>query len=752
MVQLIDEMLEQEVIVPSSSPWASPIVLVAKKDGSTRFCVDYRKLNAITKLDVFPLPRIDDSLDLLSGAKYFSSLDLASGYWQVGMAPTAQEKTAFTTHTGLYEFQVMPFGLCNAPATFQRLMENVLTGMARDKCLVYLDDILVIGQSPDEHLSNLREVFTRLQSDGLRLKPSKCRLLKEEVEYLGHVVSQHGVKAYPKKVIAVTKFPPPKDLRALQAFLGLMSYYRRFIPCFSSVPQPLFTLTRKDIPFKWSVKCDTAFSHPKKLLTKSPILASPPFGEEFLLEVDASGVGLGAVLSQKQPDGICRPIAFTSRTLQQHERNYGISELEGLGVVWAVKHFRHYLYGHHCTVFTDHEALKSLLNKVHPSGKLARWGMALQELNLKIEYQPGKANARADALSRYPVSLLASDCSNTQTAVVVAKLDSASSNVESGEERTLEERQKDDPSLAAILAYLQKRELPEEEKAARELVLGEPMYTVVDGVLYHVERDKTLRIIPPTADRRKLFLEAHEGPFPGHLREAKMYSQLSRYYWWWGMRKDISQWCRACLVCAKHGIGRPPKHFLTPIPVDGPFDRVGIDVLKMPKTKHGNAYIVVFVDYLTKWPEAFTTPDQTSLTIAKLFVEKIISRHGVPHQLLSDRGPAFLSKLFQRELIPLHDYHTTMTQRMSEMWAAAQKNVRRAQRRQKHYHDRRAREDKFKVGERVFVHTPTLKSGPAHKLASPFKGPYRIVTTCDSGVEVVDVGNPRSPPIRVALG
>ena len=196
------------------------------------------------------------------------------------------------------------------------------------------------------------------------------------------------------------------------------------------------------------------------------------------------------------------------------------------------------------------------------------------------------------------------------------------------------------------MAYLQKRELPEEEKAVRELVLGEPMYTVVDGVLYHVERDKTLRIIPPTADRRKLFLEAHEGPFSGHLREAKMYSQLSRYYWWWGMRKDISQWCRACLVCAKHGIGRPTKPLLTAIPVDGPFDRVGVDVLKMPKTKHGNTYIVVFMDYLTKWPEAFATPDHSSLTIAKLFVEKIISRHGVPHQLLFNRGPAFLSKLF----------------------------------------------------------------------------------------------------------
>ena len=230
--------------MPSLIPWASPIVLVAKTDRSTRFCVDYHRLNSITKLDVFPLPRIDDSLDLLSGTRYFS-LDLASGYWQVGMSPTAQEKMVFLTHTGHYEFTVMPFGLCNAPATFQRLMENILAGLSCDKCLVYLDDILVIGQSLEEHLSNLREVFTRLRRAGLRLKPTKCKLLRKEVEFRGHVVSEHGISADPKKVIAVTEFPQPSDLRALRTFLGLTSYYRRFVPCFSSVAQPLYALTSK---------------------------------------------------------------------------------------------------------------------------------------------------------------------------------------------------------------------------------------------------------------------------------------------------------------------------------------------------------------------------------------------------------------------------------------------------------------------------------------------------------------------------
>ena len=840
VTQLIDEMLDQGVVVPSSSPWASPIVLVAKKDGSMRFCVDYRKLNAITKLDVYPLPRIDDSLDLLANTKYLTSLDLASGYWQVGMEPASQEKTAFITYSGLYEFTVMPFGLCNAPATFQRLMENVLAGLAREKCIVYLDDVLVIGQTFQDHLTNLRDVFTRLLKAGLKLKPTKCKLAQRKVEFLGYVVSDGGISADPKKVMAVSDFPKPTDLKSLRSFLGLTSYYRRFVPCFSSVAQPLYSLTRKDAPYEWSLDCEAAFAQLKSLLTNAPVLAYPQFGKEFLLETDASGVGLGAVLSQEQPDGTVRPIAFASRTLQPHEKNYGISELEALGVVWAVKHFRHYLYGHHCTVFTDHEALKSLLNTPQPSGKLARWGMALQELDLKVEYRPGRTNTRADALSRYPTSLLAIDRSDTQTAAVVANVRTSSSVAESGEGEKLSGRQRWDPDLLLIIRYLEDGELPQDEKTARELVLGASQFTIIDEVLYHVEPDKTLRVIPPTSDRHQLFKEAHEGSFSGHLREVKIHSQLCRQYWWPGMRKDITHWCRACLLCATRSVGHPVKPPLTPIPVKGPFDRVGVDVVQLPMTRRGNKYAVVFMDYLTKWPEVFATPNQTAPTIAKIFVEEIVSRHGVPHQLLSDRGPSFLSKLFlgvcsllgtkkvntsayhpqtdglverfnrtlinmlskrvgarewdellpyvlfayrsmlqtstgespfrllygrdpqlpteavlcppvQRDLIQLDDYNTTMTQMMSEAWELAQRNLKKAQKKQKFHHDKKSRNSDFQVGDRVFVFMPVLKSGPAHKLARPFKGPFRVIGMYPTGVEVVPVDKPKASSIRVAL-
>ena len=368
------------------------------------------------------------------------------------------------------------------------------------------------------------------------------------------------------------------------------------------------------------------------------------FEEDFLLETDASGEGLGAVLSQRQKDNTIRPLAFASRTLQPHEKNYGISELEGLGVVWGVKHFRHYLYGYRCTVFTDHEALKSLLNTLHPSGKLARWGMALQELDLKIEYRPGSGNKKADALSRHPVRPLIDDDANQPTPAVVATLEaSTDGNKVSG--ITLREKQRLDPDLRLLIAFLEDHALPEDDRKARELVLGRAQYTMIEGVLYRIESDKTLRVVVPVGDRENLFKEAHSGKCGGHLREVKIHSQLSRHYWWPGMRQDITKWCRACLVCATRSVGKPIKPSLTPIPVCGPFDRVGVDVLQLPKSSHGHRYAVVFMDYLTKWPEVFPAADQSAPTIAKLLVERVISRHGVPRELLSDRGASFLSKL-----------------------------------------------------------------------------------------------------------
>ena len=297
----VECMLKEDVIQPSSSAWASPIVLVTKKDGSVRFCVDYRKLNGLTRKDAYPLPRITECLDTLAGAKWFCTLDLASGYWQVPMAEKDRPKTAFTVGGGLYEFKVLPFGLCNALATFERLMELVLSGLQWKQCLVYLDDIIVFGDSFDKTLANLDSVFCRLRSAGLTLKPKKCFLFKTSVKFLGHIVSEEGVACDPDKIAAVQSCPTPKDRTEMRHFLGLASYYRRFIPNFSTIAAPLNALTCTNVTFSWSQDCEVAFNQLKTLLTSAPVLSFPRAdGGEFVLDTDASNVGIGAVLSQIQ--------------------------------------------------------------------------------------------------------------------------------------------------------------------------------------------------------------------------------------------------------------------------------------------------------------------------------------------------------------------------------------------------------------------------------------------------------------------
>lgn len=366
-------------------------------------------------------------------------------------------------------------------------------------------------------------------------------------------------------------------------------------------------------------------------------------------------------MSQEQSDGTTRPIAYASRTLQKHEQNYGITELEGLAVVWAAKHFRHYLYGHSCHIYTDHEALKALLNTPHPSGKLARWGLILQELDVVIHYQPGRKNMKADALSRHPLEPAEANEEEDHRVVAAIDREPAQAGDKPLSTLTLSDRQHQDLQLRPLILFQEKGSLPDDPVEAKVVVASQTQYTLIDGVLYHVKSDGSLRIVPPQGERRVLFDDVHSGAFGAHLGDVKTYSTLSRHYWWPRMRSDIATWSKSCLVCATRYVGKPTKPYLTPIPVGGPFDRVGVDVLQLPKSSKGNQYAVVFIDYLTKWPEVFATRDQTSLTIAKLLVEKIVPRHGVPSQLLSDRGAAFLSGLMQElyHLLGIHKVNTT---------------------------------------------------------------------------------------------
>ena len=394
------EMLVDGVAEPSESPWASPIVLVNKKEGSVRFCVDYRALNKVTKRDVYPLPRIDDLLGALDGMRYFSSLDLKSGYWHISMAEQDKEKTAFITPGGLYQFRVMPFGLTNAPATFQRMMDLVLAGIKWQHCLVYLDDVLVFSRSFDEHLEHLVSVFDRLRKAGLKLAPKKCHICRMQVHYLGHVVSARGISVDPAKTSALALFPVPMSVENVRSFLGIAGYYRRFILNFASRAEPLSALLRAEAPFVWSEACEQAFNDIKTALQQPPVLCHPDYAKPFVIDTDASGVGLGATLSQLSAVGVERVVAYASRTLTAAERKWHTRELEALAIIWAIELFRPYVWGRHFTVRSDHRNLQWL--REAKRGRLARWALRLQEYDFDIAYRPGNQQRHVDALSRNP--------------------------------------------------------------------------------------------------------------------------------------------------------------------------------------------------------------------------------------------------------------------------------------------------------------------------------------------------------------
>ena len=317
-------MLAGDQIEPSDSPWSSPVVLVKKKDKTYRFCVDYRKLNSVTVKDSFPIANLSDCLDSLSGSKWFSTLDLASGYWQCEVEESDRHKTAFITHRGLHQFKVLAFGLSNSPPTFQRLMERVLTGLTWDKVLVYLDDIIVLAKNSfDEAITNLQCVFDRLRDANLKLKPKKCTLFQKQVEFLGHVVSDKGVSCDPEKLSAVREWKEPTTVSEVRSFLGFANYYRRFVQSFAHVASPLTDLTKKDIPFHWSTECQEAFDLLKQKLVEAPILAYPSTDPEdiWILDADASQFAIGSVLSQVH-QGKEMVIAYASEKLSSSEMNY----------------------------------------------------------------------------------------------------------------------------------------------------------------------------------------------------------------------------------------------------------------------------------------------------------------------------------------------------------------------------------------------------------------------------------------------
>ena len=666
----VEKMLAQGTIEPSSSPWASPIVLVTKKDGSTRFCVDYRKLNSITKKDAYPLPNIQEAIDTLHGSHWFSTLDLASGYWQVEMDEHDKAKTAFSTRKGLYQFNVMPFGLCNAPATFERLMESVLCGLNWETCLVYIDDIIVFGRTFEESLENLRKVFDRLRQANLKLKPKKCNLFQRKVKYLGHVVSGEGVQCDPEKIDKVLNWPGPKRVKDVRSFLGFASYYRKFIPDFSTIAAPLTALTKKVTRkngFHWNPSAEAAFQKLKIALTSTPILAYPSRNDRFILDTDASGVGMGGVLSQLQ-DGEERVVAYASKTFNKAQQQYCTTRRELLAMVEMISHFRHYLWGRNFLLRTDHASLKWLINFKKPEGILARWLAALSTYDFEIEHRPGNKHQNADGLSRQCRYCKKDRCCDLNSEVIHA-IDSASSESDdpnwmgSWSVDHLRNEQTKDPAIHKIRDLLEKdppirpkwSEVEGESPDFKALWIQWSKLKVQHNVLYRqIQLESqvavTTQLVLPKNLRKEVLNELHNKRTAGHLGIKRTADRVRQRFYWPGFRVDVKRWCKLCLDCEARKPRVGPRHApLKQFQAGAPLEKIGMDILgPIPETERGNKYILVISDYFSKWTAAYALPDQTAFTVAEAFLQNFVALFGAPKQLHTDQGRDFESRLFKQ--------------------------------------------------------------------------------------------------------
>ena len=626
----VEKMLLSNVIEPSASPWSSPVVLLEKPDGDYRFCVDYRKLNAVTKKDAYPLPRIDETLDALGNANTFTTLDLQSGFWQIPVREVDKDKTAFSTHNGHYAFNTMPFGLANSPATFQRLMDLVLSGLHWSHCLVYLDDIIVFASSFEEHLKRLDTVLGRIASAGLTLKPSKCQWLKKSVKFLGHIVSDKGVTVDPAKVQSVKEFPFPQNKTDVRSFLGLTSYYRKFIKDYASRSKPLVDLTKKKRLFAWTSEAESAFMDLKQCLVSAPILRCPDFSSQFKLYTDACNYGVGAVLAQDAVDGEV-VIAYASRILKPSEIKYAVLQKEALAIVWALKHFYPYLYGRHFTIITDHRPLKWLKSMKAPNNLFARWISEIQGYDFDVIHRPGKLHGNADGLSRCPV----------KDDVFVMSTNS------------LLTQQEEDEYAGRWIDFLTNGRLPADQDLARNMVRERENFVVGDdGLLYRRFKGKSCKerrqLVVAKKQIGQILMKVHNHKLSGHPGFFRTYRKTQQKYYWPKMKSDIKRHLKHCDECAKFKLPKPAwKTPLKSISTSRPLEIVAMDFVgPLPMSEKGNTYALVMVDHFTRWPVVYAVNNIEADTVAEK-VQDFIHTYGCPENLLSDRGSHFTAELIK---------------------------------------------------------------------------------------------------------
>ena len=690
----LQAMLDAKVIQPSSSDWAASPVLIRKKDSTVRWCIDYRDLNNVTVKDAYPLPLIEECLDTLGGSTFYSNLDMASSYWQVPIVPEDRHKTAFITKKGLFEFVRMPFGLCNAPATFMRAMNLVLNGLTWSEVLAFLDDVLILGKGGFEgHLHSMRKVFERFRKHRLKLKPKKCSLFQVQVKFLGRMVSQDGVAVDPEKVETVKKWPVPTNTKEVESFLGFVNYHREHIQGFAEIASCLYELTGPRSKFCWEEKHEEAFQELKSVLTTAPVLGYPQSEGTYILDCDASDTTIGAELSQMQ-EGRLTVIAYGSLSLSAAQRKYCTTRKELLAVVRFTRQYRHYLLGQKFVVRTDHSSLTWLMRFRHIEGQLARWLEELSQYDMDVVHRPGKKHENADGLSRIPDRLEFCECYTAGKtpeqlpcggckycvrthnqwsrfeddvddviplavrAVGLVSSVASGSNVQDDGEVTnwfggysykeLREHQLKDQGIGPVMRWLESDEVPTtdvlllQSPSVKHLWLCRSQLSLEKGVLYYRWEDVVPRrcfVVPKTLQDEVLKL-CHDVRLAGHLGQTKTLQLLRRSFFWHKMSQEGKIYVESCAICSLNKKPKTwPKAGLGKYHAGAPLERVHIDILgPFASSTSGNIYVLMLVDQFTKWLECYPLPNQSADSIVRKVVDEFIARFGCPLEIHSDQG------------------------------------------------------------------------------------------------------------------
>lgn len=673
----IQQLLTAGIIRKSKSPFSSNVVLVRKKNGDLRMCVDYRQLNNKTKKDAYALPRIEEILDSLSGNSYFTVLDAKSGYHQIEIEESHKERTAFTVGPlGFFEYNRMPFGLSNSPATYQRLMEDCLGELNLNICFIFLDDIIIFSRTYEEHLDRLQQVFDKLRTAGLKLSPKKCNFFQERVRYVGHIVSNQGIETDPEKTNKVLNWPIPTTPEEVRKFLGFVGYYRKFIRNFSKIARPLSELMpiptdskrsskKRGKVWKWGSEEQNAFDRLKEALATPPILGYADYSLPFELHIDASKIALGAVLYQKQGD-VKRVISYASRSLTKPEQNYPAHKLEFLGLKWAVcDKFKDYLLGSKTKVLTDNNPLTYVLTSAKLDSAGHRWLASLANFDLDIQYRPGVKNSDADGLSRLTeqtndMSSISDECMKALCQSIQLEIpfvenlsvdselvNQLNSKISQFQQVDWKEAQHKDPVLQKWMHYVKSGKRPRMSDlptSTHSLAFIRNFHLLImeEGILKRkVTIDDTcIKQIVVPRDMIPVVLKNLHNDF-GHQGRDRVTSLVRDRFYWNGMNCDIDRWIKNCHRCLRRKVPTNQRAPLMPIQTSYPLELVCMDFLTLEPSKGGFQHILIITDHFSRFAVAVPTKNFTAKTTAEAFYNNFITNYGIPVRIHSDQGANF---------------------------------------------------------------------------------------------------------------